>query len=231
MLALRRSSERGYADQGWLRTRRAFSFAGYHDPAHMGFRNLRVINEDVVMPGEGFDTHPHRDMEILTYVISGQLAHKDSMGNGRIIMPGEVQGMSAGTGITHSEFNASNTQPVHLLQIWITPHTKRVTPSYAEWKPSGMEKEGWAMAASPDGEAGSVPMHQDARMYVATPAEDKALVAPLAEGRFGWLQVAVGQARLGGVVLEAGDGAAFDAASIREVGASRGATLLLFDLA
>lgn len=229
--ALRRSGERGHADHGWLDSYHTFSFAEYHDKAHMGFRALRVINEDRIAPGEGFGTHPHKDMEILTYMIEGELAHKDSMGNGRVIRPGEVQGMSAGTGITHSEFNASKEWPAHLLQIWIVPHTKGVTPSYAEWKPDGSERKGWALTASQSGEGGSIRIHQDARMYVAIAKAGAKLALPLASGRFGWLQVARGEAELAGKVLHAGDGIAFAAGEAPDVLVKADGEFLLFDLA
>jgi quercetin 2,3-dioxygenase len=231
MIALRKSQERGHANHGWLDTYHTFSFATYRDPAHMGFRSLRVINEDRVAPGEGFDTHPHQDMEILTYIISGQLAHRDSMGNGRTIKAGEVQGMSAGTGITHSEFNASDKEEVHLLQIWIMPHTKGVKPSYGEWLPDGSEHKGWALAASGTGEAGSIRIHQDARMYVARLKAGETLKLPLKAGRFGWLQVAVGDAKTDAHHLAGGDGTSFAAGEVSEVTALADSTLLLFDLA
>lgn len=231
MIALRKAAERGHASHGWLDSYHTFSFADYHDRAHMGFRDLRVINEDTIAPGQGFGTHPHRDMEILTYVLSGELAHKDSMGNGRVVKAGEVQGMSAGTGITHSEFNASATKPCHLLQIWILPHTKDVTPAYGEWYPGGAEKTGWALAASGDGAEGSIRIQQDARMHVATPDAGRTLALITAPGRFGWLQVARGRAEVtGGRVLEAGDGLAFSSGDIREVKALSASGLLWFDL-
>ena len=229
MFTIRRSADRGYAHHGWLEARHTFSFAGYHDKAHMGFRSLRVINEDRVAPGEGFPTHPHNDMEILTYIISGELAHKDSMGNGRTIKPGEVQGMSAGSGVTHSEFNARSDTPVHLLQIWILPHTRGVTPSYAEWLPSA-QTEGWSLAASETGEAGSINIHQDAKMYVAACETEKTLPLPIAEGRFGWLQIAKGSATINGETLAQGDGASFSADAVKTLTASAGSELLLFDL-
>ncbi len=196
----------------------------------MGFRNLRVINEDFVEPGQGFGTHPHNDMEILTYIISGQLAHKDSMGNGRVIKTGEVQGMSAGTGITHSEFNASDKERVHLLQIWITPHTKGVVPAYGEWLPNGSEKKGWALAASGDGRNGSIRIHQDAMLYIAECAEEKTLPVMVPEGRFGWVQVAKGSAEINGYPLLAGDGVAFSGADVHEIKAGKDSSLLCFDL-
>jgi quercetin 2,3-dioxygenase len=231
MLALRKKEARGHADHGWLDTYHTFSFADYRDPAHMGFRSLRVINEDRVEPGQGFGTHPHRDMEILTYVLEGQLAHRDSMGNGRVIQAGEVQGMSAGTGITHSEFNASKDQWVHLLQIWIMPHTKNVTPSYGEWLPDGSEKKGWALAASENGERGSIRIHQDAKMYVTVAEAGSILNLPIAPGRFGWLQVAKGSAEMGAQMLRAGDGVAFAAGDADRVTMREAGELLLFDLA
>ncbi|MDE3015945.1 MAG: pirin family protein, partial [Pseudomonadota bacterium] len=206
-------------------------FADYHDPAHMGFRALRVINEDRIKGGKGFPTHPHRDMEILTYILEGELAHRDSMNNGRVIKRGEVQGMSAGTGITHSEFNASRDAPCHLLQIWMLPHMKNVTPSYAEWKPDGSEKKGWALVASEGGKAGGVPIHQDASVYVAVAEAGRSLGIPVAAGRYGWLQVAKGEAEIGGKRLEAGDGVSFFSGDAASVKMHNPGELLLFDLA
>lgn len=231
MLVLRKSAERGHANHGWLDSYHTFSFATYRDPAHMGFRALRVINEDRVEPGEGFDTHPHQDMEILTYVLEGELAHRDSMGNGRTIKAGEVQGMSAGTGITHSEFNASDSKPVHLLQIWIIPHTKHVTPSYGEWFPDGSEKKGWVLAASEDGKNGSIKIHQDARMYVTVASSKTTLPLMLSPGRFGWVQVAKGSAQIAGHQLEAGDGVSFASADVDSMILGERSEALFFDLA
>ncbi len=231
MLTIRRSDERGHANHGWLDTYHTFSFATYRDPEHVHFRALRVINEDTVAPGQGFGTHPHNDMEILTYVLSGELAHRDSMGNGRVIRAGEVQGMSAGTGITHSEFNATQDTPVHLLQIWIMPHTKDVTPSYGEWIPDGREKQGWALVASETGEEGSIRIHQDAKMYVAVMDEGALLPLPFSPSRHGWLQVASGEVTLGTSRLRQGDGVAFsNAGDVLNVHASVASTLIFFDL-
>lgn len=231
MITIRRAGERGHAHHGWLDTYHTFSFADYYDPAHMGFRALRVINEDRVEGGQGFGTHPHRDMEILTYMLDGQLQHKDSMGNGRIIKQGEVQGMSAGTGITHSEFNPLPGLESHLLQIWIMPNTKNVTPRYGEWLPNGREKAGWAQAASEKGEDGSISIHQDARMYVAVADAEKTLDIPIANGRYGWLQAAKGDMEFDTTRLEAGDGVAFFAGDISRIKLGIGAEALLFDLA
>lgn len=231
MLNVRKSPERGHANHGWLDTYHTFSFADYHDPAHMGFRALRVINEDRIEGGQGFGTHPHRDMEILTYILEGELAHRDSMGNGRVIKKGEVQGMSAGTGITHSEFNALKDTPCHLLQIWILPHTKNVTPSYAEWKPDGSEKKGWALVASEDGKQGGVPIHQDARVYIAVAEAGKTLDIPVGKGRYGWLQLAKGEAELDGQRLKAGDGISFSGGEAASVKMNSAGEVLLFDLA
>lgn len=231
MLHIRRGAERGHANHGWLDSFHTFSFADYHDPAFMGFRSLRVINEDRVEPDQGFDTHPHRNMEIITYVLSGELSHKDSMGNGRVIKAGEVQGMSAGTGVTHSEFNASKDKPVHLLQIWIQPHTRGVNPSYSEWLPDGQEKLGWVQVASENGKSGGVPIHQDARLYVCVVERAKDLPVAIDPKRYGWLQVAKGEAEIAGEKLVAGDGAAFSGDAVSQIKAQKGTELLLFDLA
>ncbi len=231
MTALRKANERGHANHGWLDSYHTFSFADYRDPAHMGFRSLRVINEDRIEPGQGFGTHPHQDMEIITYMLEGELAHRDSMGNGRVIKKGEVQGMSAGTGITHSEFNASDKYPAHLLQIWIRPHTQGVRPAYSEWKPDGDEKKGWALVASENGAGGSVRIHQDAKLYLTVAMTPKTLDAPVAEGRHGWLQVARGGAEVNGVMLKAGDGFSFAGGEASEVRLTTPGELLLFDLA
>ena len=230
MLSVRKSPERGHANHGWLDTYHTFSFADYHDPAHMSFRALRVINEDRIEGGEGFPTHPHRDMEILTYILEGELTHRDSMGNGRVIKQGEVQGMSAGTGITHSEFNALKDTPCHLLQIWILPHTKNVTPAYSEWKPDGSEKKGWALVASEGAAGGSVHIHQDAKVYVAVVDTPKTLDLSVARGRYGWLQVAKGEAEINSQRLAAGDGISFSGGDAASVIMQTPGELLLFDL-
>jgi redox-sensitive bicupin YhaK (pirin superfamily) len=231
MITIRKGNDRGHANHGWLDSYHTFSFAGYHDPAHMGFRALRVINDDRIAAAEGFGTHPHRDMEILTYMLDGELAHKDSMGNGRVIRSGEVQGMSAGSGVTHSEFNASKFEEAHLLQVWIMPHTKNVAPSYGEWLPDGAEKDGWALTASEDGANGSIRIHQDAKLYVATPEAGKVLAMPIAKGRYGWLQIGKGEIELDGQRLEAGDGVAFSGGDITALTATKDSAMLLFDLA
>ena len=231
MITLRPSAARGHADHGWLDTFHTFSFADYHDPAHMGFRGLRVINEDRVAPGMGFGTHPHRDMEILTYILAGRLAHKDSMGNGREITPGQLQAMSAGTGITHSEFNPSRTDPVHLLQIWLLPDRKGHTPRYAEWSPRAGENGALTLLASPDGRDGSAAIHQDARLYLVKLPAAAALTHPLAAGRAVWVQVMRGSLTLNGHTLVAGDGAAVESESALALHATADAEALLFDLA
>lgn len=230
MLQIRKADDRGHADHGWLNAKHSFSFAEYYDPAHMGFRSLRVINEDVIAPGQGFGTHPHRDMEIITYILDGELAHKDSMGNGRTIKAGEIQGMSAGSGVTHSEFNASKENPCHLLQIWIMPHTKNVTPAYGESLPSGKKNE-WQLVASEKGQGGSISIHQDAKLYLLVGDKDYTYPVSIAPDRFGWLQIGKGAAEMNGNKLAAGDGVAFSGNEVKEISVAAGSEILLFDLA
>lgn len=230
MFEIRKSSDRGHINHGWLNAKHSFSFADYHDPAHMGFRALRVINEDVIAPAQGFGTHPHRDMEIITYILDGELSHKDSMGNGRTIKTGEVQGMSAGTGITHSEFNASEEKPCHLLQIWIMPHTKNVTPSYSEWTKAENKNE-WQLVASEQGQGGAISIHQDAKLYLAVTDKETSLPINIAAKHFGWLQIAKGSAEINGNKLVAGDGASFSGDEVKEIKTTAGSEILLFDLA
>jgi redox-sensitive bicupin YhaK (pirin superfamily) len=234
MITIRRSDERGHLDHGWLDTRHTFSFASYFDPAHMGFRALRVINEDVVQGGQGFDTHGHRDMEILTYVLSGALAHRDSTGGGGELRNGEVQRMTAGTGIRHSEFNASATEPVHLLQIWLLPDQPGHRPSYEQKEYPAEERRGrLRLVASPDGRDGSTTLHQDARVLATLLADGQAVEHPLAPGRHAWVQVARGAVELNGASLSAGDGAAVsDERLLKLTGRGPGeAELIVFDLA
>ncbi len=237
MITVRPAAERGHFDHGWLDTSHTFSFADYHDPRHMGFRSLRVINEDVVQPGRGFGTHPHADMEILTYVVEGALQHKDSMGTGSVIRPGEVQRMSAGTGVTHSEFNASQTEPVHLLQIWILPDRRGLRPEYEQKVFPEHERLGQLrLIASPDGASGSVTVHQDVWIYDSTLPVGAHVQHELRDGRHGWLQVIRGSVLVNGnTVLSAGDGASFSNEElidmIGEPSADDRAEVLLFDLA
>lgn len=234
MIQVRRSSERGHADHGWLNTFHTFSFADYYDPEFMGFRALRVINEDWVKPGMGFGMHGHRDMEIITYVLEGELAHRDSMGNGSSIQLGEVQRMSAGTGVRHSEFNHSKKDWVHLLQIWLLPETEGITPSYEQKTFDDLEKRGkFRLIASPDASDGSVKIHQDAKVYASVLGEGEKAQHAFDEGRYGWLQVARGSVTVGGTTLSAGDGAAIAKEQSIEVAAANGAKseVLLFDLA
>lgn len=232
MLAIRPASDRGNENFGWLDSRHTFSFGYYYDPQHMGFGPLRVINEDKVDPGHGFGTHGHRDMEIISYVLDGALAHKDSIGNGSTIRPGDVQRMSAGTGIMHSEFNASETEPVHFLQIWIQPNQKRLDPSYEEIHVPAAEKQGqWRLIASPDGRDGSVTVRQDVDLFVTKLAEGEVRSYAIHPGRSLWLHVAKGTALLDDNLLSAGDGVAVrDTAEISLRGASADAEILLFDL-
>jgi len=231
MISIRRSAERGYADFGWLKSRHTFSFANYHDDKHMGFGPLRVINEDRVEPGRGFGQHSHQNMEILSWVLDGALAHKDSIGTGAIIVPGEMQRMTAGTGIAHSEFNNSGTEPVHFLQIWILPAAQGLKPGYEQRSFSAKLDGRLLLVASADGRDKSVLIHQDVDLYVARVAADAQLSHVFRPGRIGWLQVARGSVELDGQSLEQGDGAAIeDLAGIR-IEALEDAEVLLFDMA
>jgi redox-sensitive bicupin YhaK (pirin superfamily) len=231
MIALRRSQDRGHANHGWLDTYHTFSFADYYDPSHMGFSVLRVINEDRVAPGMGFGTHPHRDMEIVTFVLEGALEHRDSMGNGSVIRPGDVQRMTAGTGVTHSEFNASKTDPVHFLQIWILPDRLGLPPSYEQKSfPAETRQSRLKVIASPDGRDGSVVIHQNATVYAAILGEDDTLEYPFAPGRRGYLQVAAGDVVVDGHLLRAGDGARISQAERVSLATPGHGEILLFDL-
>ncbi|MEY2408349.1 MAG: quercetin 2,3-dioxygenase [Verrucomicrobiota bacterium] len=230
MKTIRRSEERGQADHGWLKARHTFSFAGYHDPKHMGFRSLRVINDDTVAGGGGFDTHPHRDMEIITYILSGSLQHQDSMGNGRVIRPGEFQYMAAGTGVLHSEFNPSPGEPVHLLQIWIVPDRKGAEPRYAEKPLTDAATGRLHLVASQSGRDGSIAINQDADLYLAKLNQGETLSHELKPGRHAWVQVAEGEIRLDGDTLRAGDAAALSNESSVQLEGVHGAQVLLFDL-
>jgi redox-sensitive bicupin YhaK (pirin superfamily) len=232
MIHLRKSSERGHFDFGWLDTRHTFSFSEYYDPRFMGFRSLRVINEDRVAPGQGFPTHPHQSMEIFTYVLDGALEHKDSMGNGSVIKPGDVQRMSAGRGITHSEYNASKAAPVHFLQIWILPKERGGEPGYEQRHFSAEDKAGrLRLVMSPDGREGSVRVQQDVEIHAARLEPGQTVEKVLAPGRHGWLQVARGGVALNGQAMYQGDGAAItEESSLQLEGLEKGTELLLFDL-
>ncbi len=232
MINLRKSASRGQANFGWLDSRHTFSFGQYYDPNHMGFRTLRVINEDRVSPGAGFDTHGHRDMEIITYVLEGSLEHKDSIGTGSIIRPGEVQRMSAGTGILHSEFNHSSTRPVHFLQIWLLPATKGLTPSYEQQQTHLTQTPGQLrLIASAEGKDGTLKVHQDVNLYGAVLSKSDRIDHTFSTDRQGWLQVARGEVTLNQTPLQAGDGAAIGHKSHLELIATQDAEILLFDLA
>ncbi|MBI4255045.1 MAG: pirin family protein [Candidatus Rokubacteria bacterium] len=232
MLTVRRAGERGHFDHGWLDTRHTFSFADYHDPGWMGFRGLRVINEDRVQPGAGFPTHGHRDMEILSYVLEGALEHRDSLGTGSVIRPGDVQRMSAGTGVMHSEFNASATEPVHFLQIWILPERRGLPPGYEQKRFSPEDTRGrLRLVAARDGADGAVTLHADARVYAALLEPGREVVHALAGGRHAWVQVARGAARVNGGALGAGDGAAVSDEPAVVLAGREPAEVLLFDLA
>jgi len=232
MIRVRRANERGHAQHGWLESYHTFSFADYHDPRFMGFRALRVINEDRVQPDQGFGTHSHRDMEIVTYVLEGALAHKDSLGTGSIIRPGDVQRMSAGTGVSHSEFNHSPTELVHFLQIWILPEKEGLAPSYAQRSfPEAERADRLRLVASRDAREGSVKIHQDVDLHAAVLSPGAALEHPLRAGRHAWLQVAHGKLSANNQLLSAGDGAAFSDESGVSIVAREPAEILLFDLA
>ena len=233
MVSIRKSEQRGHADHGWLDSFHTFSFANYYDPKNMGFRALRVINEDVVQPGQGFGTHAHNDMEILTYILSGAIEHKDSMGNRGVIRPGEVQRMSAGTGVRHSEFNPSSTDPVHLLQIWLLPRERGITPSYDQKEFPDADRRGklkLVASGTPAGDA--LVIHQDVDLYASVLEKGKSVTHELKAGRAAWLQVAKGSVSVNGKRLEAGDGAAIEKeTSLRIAGESDAdAEFLLFDL-
>ena len=229
-MIIRKASERGHASHGWLDTWHSFSFADYHDPHWMGFRSLRVINDDLVMPGMGFGTHPHRDMEIITYILSGSLEHKDSMGNGRIIRTGEAQYMSAGTGVQHSEFNPSKDEAVHLLQIWIQPDGKGLSPRYAEKSFTNTPTGAFHLVTSKAGRDGSIAIHQDAELWIAKLGAGDSITHELAAGRHAWIHVAEGQVAINGKKLNGGDAAAVDEAISLELSASSPSQVLLFDL-
>ncbi|MHB8454626.1 MAG: pirin family protein [Acidiferrobacterales bacterium] len=232
MIEIRQSAERGHANHGWLDSYHTFSFADYHDPAHMGFSHLRVINEDRVNPGSGFPTHSHRDMEIITYIIDGALEHKDSMGNGSVIRPGDVQRMSAGTGVSHSEFNPSASETVHFLQIWILPDTNGLPPGYEQRHFGHRELDGsLRVVASRDGREGSVAVHQDMSLYAVRLNRGQQVKHNLASGRRAYVQVARGSVELNGRQLLAGDGAGVSQEMELRLEAGTDAEVLVFDLA
>ncbi|MBX3425745.1 MAG: pirin family protein [Pirellulales bacterium] len=232
MLQLRRSNERGHYDHGWLNTYHTFSFGEYHDPKFMGFRPLRVMNEDCVSPGEGFGTHPHRDMEIVSYVLEGALEHRDSMGNGEVLSPGEFQRNTAGTGITHSEFNPSAKDLLHFYQIWLFPEKKGLPPSY-EQKGFPVEERlnRLCLVAAPDGADGALMIHQDARIFLSQLEAGQSLEHPIAAGRYAWLQVLRGQVTANGEALTTSDGAAVSDERALRITAEAPAEIMLFDLA
>jgi redox-sensitive bicupin YhaK (pirin superfamily) len=230
MITVRKAGERGHASFDWLDTWYTFSFADYHDAQHMGFRALRVINDDTIAGGGGFGTHSHRDMEIITYVLSGALEHKDSMGNGRIIRPGEVQYMAAGTGVAHSEFNPSPTEPVHLLQIWILPGHKGAKPVYAERTFAKAAPGQIYLAASKSGRDGSIPINQDADVFIGKLGVGDRISHILKPGRHGWLQITEGEVELNGLPLKAGDGAAVSKETSVHLTGKSSAQVLFFDL-
>jgi quercetin 2,3-dioxygenase len=232
MLTIRKSGERGTADLGWLFSRHTFSFGDYYDPDHEGFGPLRVINEDRVRPGEGFGTHGHRDMEIISYVLEGALEHKDSIGTGSVIRPGDVQVMSAGTGIRHSEFNHSKTEPVHFLQIWIVPDRVGIAPRYDQKRFPDDEKRGrLRLVGSPDGRDGSIVIHQDAKLFAAILNDGEQATQSFEKRRKGWLQVVRGSVEANGRLLEAGDGVAMqDEDALAVTAKTDGSEILVFDL-
>jgi hypothetical protein len=231
-LTIRKSEERGRANFGWLDSKHSFSFGHYHDPKHMGFGPLRVINDDRVAPGAGFPAHPHSDMEIISYVLEGALEHKDSLGTGSVIRPGDVQRMSAGTGIRHSEFNASKTDPVHFLQIWIVPYRKGIAPGYEQKAFPDAEKRGrLRLVGSRAGREGSVTIHQDVDLYATLLDEGEAVEHTIAPGRGGWVQVARGAIELNGATLREGDGVAVSTSGPLRIAGIEKAEVLLFDMA
>ena len=232
MIEIRKAGERGMADHGWLQSAHSFSFAGYHDPRHMGYGPLRVINEDRVQPGMGFGTHGHRDMEILSYVLEGELSHKDNMGNGSVIVPGDVQRMSAGRGVLHSEFNPSRENGVHFLQVWIEPSQRGIPASYEQARIESADKRGrLALIAAPAGEGGAVELHQDARVYAGMFDADESASLPLREGRRAYVHVARGAVAVNGTPLGPGDAAMLENESEVRLSQGDGAEVLVFELA
>ncbi len=232
MIRIRKSEARGYFDFGWLQTHHTFSFGEYFDPEHVHFRALRVINEDRVQPGQGFGMHGHRDMEIVTLVLSGAIEHQDSLGNGEILRPGELQRMTAGAGIRHSEFNPSTTDPLHLYQIWLTPERRGLTPSYEQKAFGPSERiDRWQLVASPDGQNGSITIHQDAQLLLTTLTSGQSLSHSIATGRAAWLQILTGSVAIDHELLQAGDGAAITDETTVTISASENSEVLLFDLA
>jgi redox-sensitive bicupin YhaK (pirin superfamily) len=230
MTNIRKANERGHAEHGWLDSYHTFSFANYHDPKWMGYRTLRVINDDLVMPGMGFDMHPHRDMEIITYILAGQLEHRDSMGNGRVIKPGDVQYMAAGTGVMHSEFNPSREEAVHLLQIWITPDHKGAKPRYAEKSFANTTPGTLNLVTSKTGRDGSIVINQDAELWLAKLSPKQSVTHNLAPQRNAWVHVADGEVVINGKTLQTGDAAAISDEPKIELTANRPSQVLLFDL-
>lgn len=231
MVTVRPGNQRGHFNHGWLNTYHTFSFSGYRDPRHMGFRSLRVMNEDFVAPGQGFGTHPHDNMEIVTYVLEGALEHRDSMGNGEVLRPGEFQRMSAGTGITHSEFNPSATEPVHLYQIWLFPDRRGITPSYEQKRFAEEERHNrLRLVASPDAADGSLLIHQDARILLGSLDANSEVTHTLGNNRHAWVQVLRGNAEVNGQKLTAGDGAALSDEANVTLKAQTDAEVMLFDL-
>lgn len=230
-MKIRKANERGHADHGWLNSHHTFSFADYHDPAHMGFRTLRVINDDRVAAGQGFGTHPHRDMEIFSYVLEGALEHRDSLGNGRILKPGQIQLMSAGRGVSHSEFNPLPDQTSHFLQIWLFPRQRGLEPSYTEWHPRPEHDEApKVLVISADGRDGSATIHQDADIYRLRLQPGQTVTHELRPGRGAWLQIAAGKVTFNGVALQTGDGASTETPGTLTLTASQPTEALLFDL-
>ena len=229
-MLIRKANERGHANHGWLDTYHSFSFADYHERQWMGYRSLRVINDDLVMPGEGFGTHPHKNMEIITYVLSGSLAHKDSMGNGRVIGTGEFQYMAAGTGVQHSEFNPAKDEAVHLLQIWIMPDQQGAKPAYAEKSAKELPTGAWQLITSKTGRNNSMVINQDADLWLAKLEPKQAVEHTLGTGRHAWLHVAEGEVTLNGQSLVTGDAAALDEKSTLNLVAVKPSQVLLFDL-
>lgn len=233
MISIRRADDRGHFNHGWLNTCHTFSFGLYNDPAHMGFRALRVMNEDRVLPARGFGSHSHENMEIISYILDGALEHRDSMGNGSVLRAGDFQRMSAGRGVVHSEFNPSHEEPVHFYQIWLLPDRHGIDPSYEELRaPDDLDRGVLRLVASPDGRHGSLTIHQDAAVHLAALGESDAVTYALAPGRHAWLQVLRGDVRLGAHVLDEGDGAALsDEPEIIVEAAEDGGEIMLFDLA